>query len=326
MSASRYLRRLFLWRWITTVRLLLSQVRYHPTASLNGPLKCFFLGPGTTVGARTRLNCDPPDTLELDQNVWMGSDVEMEVVGGIRIGCGTTIQRRSTINGAVTVGNSCIFAPNVFISSGTHPFRDLPWLAIRDQEKRIRAAKGSLQSIHKPVVIQDDCWLGINVVVCPGVKIGKGSVVGANSVVVSDIPPYSVYAGVPAKEIGKRLQWKPTHQIDTSRDEDLVYLLSGKYRRLESERRCVEIAQNGTIEAVLSSAGGEALLNIDFEATTDGKINIVGQEKPFSRGRNHLTVDISDSTKDESEFFTINLSAVDFSNETRVLVDRLYLD
>jgi acetyltransferase-like isoleucine patch superfamily enzyme len=52
-----------------------------------------------------------------------------------------------------------------------------------------------------PVVIEDCVWLGCNVVVLPGVCIGKGSVVAAGSIVTKDIPPNSLYAGVPAKFI-----------------------------------------------------------------------------------------------------------------------------
>lgn len=54
------------------------------------------------------------------------------------------------------------------------------------------------------IIIENNCWLGMGVVVCPGVKIGNGSVVGAGSVVTQDIPPYSVVVGVPAKIIKKR--------------------------------------------------------------------------------------------------------------------------
>jgi acetyltransferase-like isoleucine patch superfamily enzyme len=50
-----------------------------------------------------------------------------------------------------------------------------------------------------PVVIEDGAWLGENVVVCPGVTIGRGAVVGANSVVLHDVPARSVAVGAPAR-------------------------------------------------------------------------------------------------------------------------------
>lgn len=136
----------------------------------------------------------------------MSHDVEMETESRIFIGRDTTIQRRATINGTVSLGAGCIIAPNVFISSGTHPFRVYPEKTIREQEKLIVAEKGDLSSLDRPVTIGKDCWLGVNVVICPGVKIGDGSVIGANSVVVKDVPKNSVYAGVPAKRIGRRIE------------------------------------------------------------------------------------------------------------------------
>ncbi|EKG17142.1 hypothetical protein MPH_05596 [Macrophomina phaseolina MS6] len=54
-----------------------------------------------------------------------------------------------------------------------------------------------------PVRIEDDCWIGGQVIILPGVTIGKGSTVGAGAVVTKDIPPYSVAIGSPAKVIKK---------------------------------------------------------------------------------------------------------------------------
>ena len=53
----------------------------------------------------------------------------------------------------------------------------------------------------KPITIENDCWLASNVIVCGGVTIGKGSVIGAGSVVTRNIPPYSLAAGNPCRVI-----------------------------------------------------------------------------------------------------------------------------
>jgi len=53
------------------------------------------------------------------------------------------------------------------------------------------------------VIIGDNCWIGARVFIREGVIIGKNCVIGANSVVVNDVPDYTVYAGVPAKLIKK---------------------------------------------------------------------------------------------------------------------------
>lgn len=56
----------------------------------------------------------------------------------------------------------------------------------------------------RPVTIEDDVWIGAKASVLPGVTIGRGSVVGTSAVVTSDVPPFTIVAGVPAREV-KRL-------------------------------------------------------------------------------------------------------------------------
>lgn len=53
----------------------------------------------------------------------------------------------------------------------------------------------------RPVIIEDDVWIAFDSLIAPGVRIGRGAVVGAHSVVTSDVRPFSVVAGAPAKEI-----------------------------------------------------------------------------------------------------------------------------
>ncbi|KAJ6094546.1 acetyltransferase [Penicillium canescens] len=50
-----------------------------------------------------------------------------------------------------------------------------------------------------PVFIEDDCWIGANVVILPGVRIGKGTTIGAGSIVTKDIPAFSVAIGTPCR-------------------------------------------------------------------------------------------------------------------------------
>ena len=54
------------------------------------------------------------------------------------------------------------------------------------------------------VRIEDDVFIGLNVIICNSVTIGKGSIIGAGSVVTKDIPPYQVWAGNPARFIKER--------------------------------------------------------------------------------------------------------------------------
>jgi acetyltransferase-like isoleucine patch superfamily enzyme len=59
--------------------------------------------------------------------------------------------------------------------------------------------------IRKNIVVEDDCWIAANSIILAGITIGKGSVIAAGSVVTKDVPPYSVFAGIPAKLIQSRI-------------------------------------------------------------------------------------------------------------------------
>lgn len=92
------------------------------------------------------------------------------------------------------IGNYVLIAPNVAILSRSHNHgrTDIPMLM-----------QG--QSEPSPPTIEDDVWIGRNAVIMPGVRIGRGSIVGAGAIVVRDVEPYSVVGGVPARLIRMRL-------------------------------------------------------------------------------------------------------------------------
>ncbi len=97
---------------------------------------------------------------------------------------------------SVTIGDDCNFGPNVTIVTPIHPM-------IADERRMMRNEAGEPRRLcyARPVVIGRDCWLGANVVVCSGVTIGEGCVIGAGSVVVRDIPPHTFAAGNPCRVI-----------------------------------------------------------------------------------------------------------------------------
>ena len=67
-----------------------------------------------------------------------------------------------------------------------------------------------------PILIEEDVWIGANVVIVGGIKIGRGSIIGANSFVSKDIPRYSVVAGSPAVEIKKRFNIEVISYIEST--------------------------------------------------------------------------------------------------------------
>lgn len=265
-------------RWYRALKLLCRRVRVHPSALLFGRVDQLRCDKNVKVGRRVIIDPEDEGMVILREGVWISSEVEMQTSTCLTIGHGTSIQRRCTINGTVRLGRGCILAPNVFISSGTHPFRSVPYLPIREQEKRLAEANRNLAGLDRPVIIQDDCWLGINVVICPGVTIAKGSVVGANAVVTRDVPPYCVVAGNPAKVIGKRLDWEPKLAIDVSLEEDHPYILDGQLERTELGYM-IELSASSSLLAALCAPSNAFDVAINWHSST-----------PFSWIINHREV------------------------------------
>lgn len=87
----------------------------------------------------------------------------------------------------ITIGADCQIGPNVQLLTPTHPTAPDP------RRDKLEAAQ--------PIVIEDNVWLGGGVIVCPGVRIGENSVVGAGAVVTRDIPSDVVAVGSPARVV-----------------------------------------------------------------------------------------------------------------------------
>lgn len=87
----------------------------------------------------------------------------------------------------VKIGDNVFIAPNVSVYTAGHPVH--------------YKARNSMYEYGIAVAIGSDCWIGGNVVICPGVAIGRGSVIGAGSVVTKDIPENVIAAGNPCRVI-----------------------------------------------------------------------------------------------------------------------------
>lgn len=93
----------------------------------------------------------------------------------------------------IVIGNNVRMGRKIFITDNAHG-ASLRSLLDMSPNKRPLASKG-------PVIIGDNVWIGEMVCIMPGVKIGKGCIIGANAVVTKNIPPYCVVGGNPAKII-----------------------------------------------------------------------------------------------------------------------------
>lgn len=138
------------------------------------------------------------ERISIGSGVYVGSGSWLHVLGASTDGVALVIGDRTSIAGQcvlsaalrVELGCDVLLARNVYIADHSHRFDDVGVPVLQ-------------QGIAKlsPVTICDGAWLGQNVVVCPGVRIGRGAVIGANSVVKDDVPDYSVAVGAPARVV-----------------------------------------------------------------------------------------------------------------------------
>jgi acetyltransferase-like isoleucine patch superfamily enzyme len=115
--------------------------------------------------------------------------------GHVSIGDHSWVGANSVIhgNGGVDIGSHVLIASHCVINTVSHNFdrTDTPM---------------SRQGLNTdPVVIEDDVWLGTGAVILQGVRVGRGSIVGAGAIVTKSLPPYSIALGVPARVTGNRL-------------------------------------------------------------------------------------------------------------------------
>lgn len=142
-----------------------------------------------------------------------------------------------TIGDLMRISDYCIFGNKCSFISSNHNFSN-PYIAYS------LSGATSSNNIHIGV----NCWLGYNVSVIGSVKIGHGSIIGANSVVLKDVPPFCILVGNPGKIIKRfsfvTLTWVKIEEITTQHDitnfpNENEYLLS-----LNSNNNCLSLAHH----------------------------------------------------------------------------------
>ncbi|HBH23856.1 MAG TPA: hypothetical protein DDY13_10590 [Cytophagales bacterium] len=137
-----------------------------------------------------------PRNIQIEKNVVIKEGVRIcpcNIDAKIKIGKNTTIGYHTFIFGShsIEIGDDCLIAPFVYIVDSNHQIKK--GMKINEQPNE-----------SAPILIGNDVWISSNVTILKGVKIGDGAVIGANSLVNQDIPEYAIFAGTPAKMIGKR--------------------------------------------------------------------------------------------------------------------------
>jgi acetyltransferase-like isoleucine patch superfamily enzyme len=129
--------------------------------------------------------------IESGVSIFRGTIIEVGDGGSVSIGSGTAIQPYCIFNaviGSLEIGRNVLVAAHCVFVPFRHRFED-PQRLIREQGYE---SKGG-------IVVEDDVWLGAGVKVMDRVRINRGAIVGAGSVVTRDVPAHCVVAGVPAR-------------------------------------------------------------------------------------------------------------------------------
>lgn len=131
--------------------------------------------------------------MEYDRNSIFECDIYISHAKDLRIGKHVHINENVFLQGG-TIGNHVMIAPNVSILNSTHSSDrlDIPMI--------LQENKWGINPI-----IEDDVWIGRNVIILPGVIVKKGSIIAAGAVVNKNVEEYTVVGGVPAKFIKKRV-------------------------------------------------------------------------------------------------------------------------
>lgn len=170
-----------LWSMRRRCRLILVRV-LHPKAQF---------GSGCDIRSGLRLLILGDGRVQVGQKVVMDHDMTIECRGILIVGSHTVFGHHVTlgVRESLVIGQDCLIGEMVSIRDHDHGFHDAD-VPMRRQE-----------SLVGSVMIEDDVWIGSKATVTRGVRIGKGAIVGANSVVTGDVAAGVVVAGSPARVV-----------------------------------------------------------------------------------------------------------------------------
>jgi acetyltransferase-like isoleucine patch superfamily enzyme len=157
--------------------------------------KTFSLGDNVEINALSKYGVNVGDNVSIQKNTIIEcTGVLRELGEGIKIGNNVGIAQNCFIQvrGFVVIGSHVIIGPGVSIFSENHIFSNRIINIVEQGEKRIG------------VIIKNNVWIGSNSTILDGVTLGENSIIAAGSVVNKDIPPNTIFGGIPAKLIRNR--------------------------------------------------------------------------------------------------------------------------
>lgn len=142
---------------------------------------CFISGKKISIGKYTCIN--------------QSCSLTVTDSGEIKIGdnCGIGPFSQISASNKIVIGNGVRTGASILITDNAHGKFEITDLSQKVDDREI-VSKG-------PVIIEDNVWIGAKASILPNVTVGEGSIIGANSVVTKNVPPYSMVAGNPAKII-----------------------------------------------------------------------------------------------------------------------------
>jgi carbonic anhydrase/acetyltransferase-like protein (isoleucine patch superfamily) len=162
--------------------------------------RCLWAGDDVTIEEYAYLHCLSARGVRfgsyssVGRNLWLSCGRSSASPGYFELGDYSFIGPNAVMGagGPIVIGSHVQIGPNVILVAENHMFSD-PTRLIDEQGVS-----------HEGICIEEDCWIGAGVTIVDGVRIGRGSVVGAGAVVSRSIPRYSVAIGVPARVVRSR--------------------------------------------------------------------------------------------------------------------------
>jgi maltose O-acetyltransferase len=132
-----------------------------------------------------------------DCGKWVNIDRGVTFATDIKLGNGSGIGANCSIPTGVSIGENVMMGIDILMFTNEHRYDDIT----------IPMGKQGRTEV-KPIVIEDDVWIGSRSLIMKGVTIGHGSIIAAGSVVTKDVPPYEIWGGNPAHFLKSRIDVK----------------------------------------------------------------------------------------------------------------------
>ena len=181
-----------------------------------------FIGDGTKLGDRTLITVG---SLQTGEDVRFDSEVRVRGRGSLRVGNGCYVGAHSYID----VNCDVVLEDDAGVGPGSWIFTHSVWQSVLEGGPRRFA----------PVRIQRQAWIPACVFIMPGVTIGENAIVGARSLVVSDIPPGVLAAGTPARVL-KTAEERKAERPDPDARKEIAAKVLEEFAKIAIERRVAE--------------------------------------------------------------------------------------